>query len=440
MAKTKELEILDGNVAKIEMTIDAKAAKAAYENTVRKFSTNLNIPGFRKGKVPRNIVEKYIGIEKIRHQTLEDIFPQHFSKFVQDKKIETVAQPYVETFDFNKDGSITLVIKVELKPEVVLGEYKKLELEYEEYKNHENAVEDELKSLQERFAQLKSIKGRKTKKDDVVTFDFEGTTGGKPIEGASAKGHTLDLAHSNFIPGFAQGLVGHEIGEEFTINLTFPENYHADELKGIEAEFKIKLLEIKEKEYPALDDELAKKITEGKIQTLEGLKEDIAKYFSGTEEKENQKRKEDAIFTKIMDEAKMDIQKTMIQREIEAVKNETQQRARLQGLSWDELVKREGAAKIDEQLEEEAIRRIKNTLVMEKIADKEKITIEQKDVVQEINEIAMMHGDKGKALIEEINKNPSSLQIVAQQAITKKVTNLLLNSNTFKVKTKKGKK
>ncbi len=440
MTKTKELEILDGNIAKIEMTISAQAAKTAYNNAVRKFSTNLNVPGFRKGKVPQNIVEKYAGIEKIRHQTLEDIFPQYFSKFVQDKKIETVAQPYIETFDFAHDGSIKLVVKVELKPEVTLGEYKKLELEYEEFKNQTDALENELKSLQERFAQLKSVIGRKTKKDDVVTFDFEGTVGGKSIEGASAKGHTLDLAHSNFIPGFAQGLVGHEIGEDFTINVTFPQDYHADELKGAEAEFKIKLLEIKEKEYPQLDDELAKKVTNGKIQTLEGLKEDIEKYFKGAEEKENQKRKEDAVFSKIMDDAKMDIQRTMIQRELEAVKGEMQQRAQMQGLKWDELVKKEGADKIDKQLEEEAIRRIKNTLIMEKIADSEKISVEQKDIIDEINEMAIAQGDRGKALIEEINRNPSSLQVVAQQVITKKVANLLLSNNIFKTKIKKGKK
>jgi trigger factor len=185
---------------------------------------------------------------------------------------------------------------------------------------------------------------------------------------------------------------------------------------------------------------LAKKVTSGKIKTLEDLKKDIEKYFGGVEEKENQKRMEDAIFSKIMDDAKIDIQRTMIQREVEAIKGETQRRAQMQGLSWDDLVKREGADKIEKQLEEEAVKRIKNTLIMEKIADKEKISIEQKDIIDEINEMAMTQGDRGKALMEEINQNPSSLQVVAQQVITKKVTSLLLSNNTFKVKTKKGKK
>ena len=430
---TSKCEILEGNVAKIDMTIDAKEAESAYNKAFKKISQNVNIAGFRKGKAPKNIVEKYVGVERIKAEAIENIFPKEFSAVVDEHKLDLAVQPYIESYDFETGKDLTMVVKAELKPEVKLAKYKENTIEFEEYKNDADALDKELKTIQERFSTLENVEeDRETKADDTVVFDFEGFVGDEAIEHGAGKSYTLDLAHSNFIPGFAEGLVGHKKGEEFTIDVTFPENYHQDKLKGAKAQFKIKLHEIKTRILPELNDDLAKKA--GKFESLDKLKEDITKYLETTEKSENERRKAEAIFNKVYEDTKIDIQEAMIEREIEAIKNETRQNAESHGQNFDELVEKEGKDEVNKKFKEEAVKRIKNSLIIEKIAKTEDIKIGQNDILEQVTELSKMYGTTGAQIFEELRQNPAGFSVLTQQVATRKVNEILLNNNTFKAK------
>ena len=430
---TSKLEILEGNVAKIDMTIDAKEAESAYNKAFKKISQNINIAGFRKGKAPKNIVEKYVGVERIKAEAIENIFPKEFSGVVEEHKLDLAVQPYIESYEFETGKDLTMVVKAELKPEVKLAKYKENTIEFEEYKNDEDALDKELKTIQERFSTLEEVKeDRETKADDTVVFDFEGFVGDEAIEHGAGKNYTLDLAHSNFIPGFAEELVGHKKGEEFTINVTFPENYHQDKLKGAKAQFKIKLHEIKTRILPELNDDLAKKA--GKFDSLDKLKEDITKYLEESASSENERRKAEAIFNKVYEDSKIDIQEAMIEREIEAIRNETKQNAESHGQNFDELVEKEGKEEVNKKFKEEAIKRIKNSLIIEKIAKTEDIKIGQNDILEQVTELAKLYRTTGTQIFEELRQNPAGFSVITQQVATRKVNEILLNNNTFKAK------
>ena len=428
-----KIENLEQNVVKVDITIDAKTAEKAYNNAVSRMAKQVNIPGFRKGKAPKNVIEKYIGPERIKVQVVEDLFPMEFAKAVDENKLDLAVQPAIESFSFDLGKDLTIVAKAEVKPEVTLGEYKNQTIQFDEYKVPEDALEMELESIRSRFATIKPIEEDRPAGDkDLAVIDFEGFVDNEPIERGSGKNYTLDLGHSNFIPGFAQGLVGHSAGEEFVIDVTFPENYHEPKLKGAPAQFKINLHEVKERKLPELNDELAKKA--GKFETLDALKEDIKKYLEDAKNYENERRKSDAIFNKVYDETNIDIQESMIEREVEAVKEETKQNALRQGQDWQKLVDAEGVESVNQKMREEAIKRIKNSLIIEKIAKNENIKIEQGDFLTQIQEIARMYGSSANSIFEEMKKNPSSFAFLSQQIATKKVNELLLSSNKFKTK------
>lgn len=439
MSKLKtKVEKTEGNIAHIEITVDAKEAKNAYDKAFKKMSQSVNIAGFRKGKAPAAAVEKYVGVENIKAEVLNELYNDNIAKIVQENDLDFADQPSIEKFDYEIGKEFNFTLKVELKPEVELSNFKGNTIEYEEFKQDEDTLNKELLALQERFSALVDVKDRNVNAKDTVVFDFEGFLNNEPFEHGKAEKYTLDLANSNFIPGFAEGLIGHGVGEEFTIDVKFPEDYHSENLRGQPVQFKIKIHEIKEKLLAELNDELAKKA--GKFDNLEDLKADIKKYLEDTQKAENDRRKADAVFEEIIKNAKIDIQQPMILREVKAIRNESMQRAAQQGVEWEKLVEAEGGIeKIDAQLEPEAIKRIKNTLVIEKISNIEDIKIEQQDIIDQINLIAQSYGSQGHMIIEQIKNNPQSFAILTQQAATKKVTQILLENNTFKAKkAKKG--
>ena len=430
---TSKLEILEKNTAKIDITVDKETAQKAYDAAVKRMSQHVNIPGFRKGKAPKNVVEKYLGIERIKVQVVEDLFPFEFNKAVDENKLEVATQPSIESFNFNLGDDLTISAKVELKPEVQLGQYKDVTVEFEQYNVHDNALELELDAIRNRFSTVKNVEEDRAATDkDLVLIDFEGFVDGKAIDRGAGKNYTLDLGHSNFIPGFAEAIVGHKKGEEFTIDVTFPENYMEETLKGKPAQFKIKLHEIQTRILPELTDELAKKV--GKFETAEALKEDISKYIENSVNTENEKRKMEAIFNKVLNEAKIDIQESMIQREIDAVFAETKAAAERQGQDWNKIVEAQGKDAVDSQAREEAIRRIKNSLIIEKIAKTEGVKIEQADIVQQVSVIAQAYHTSPNEILKEITNNRHFFTAITQQAAIKKVNDILLNNNKFVAK------
>lgn len=424
------VEKLENNIVKLDIEIDAETAEKEYNKACKRLAQRVNIPGFRKGKAPKAILEKNIGEDSIKRDVLDSILPSVLSQAIQENDLNIITEPYLESFNFEMGKPVSVVAKMELKPEVKFGQYKDIEVEVEEFKNAENAIEKELNELTEKFTSLQTAKDRATTNKDVVVMDFEGTVDGELIEGGTAKNYMLDLGNSNFIPGFAEQLVGKNLSEEFTIEVTFPAEYHDEKLKGKPAQFKIKINEIKEKAVPELTDELAAKV--GPFKTVDELKADITKYLEATAKTENEKRSAAKLFETIIAKMDVNVQDTMIEREKQALLNEFKQKIAQSGVSWDDVVKKDGAEKIDEELKNEALNRIKNSLMISEIAKLEQIQVDTQDLDQKIGEMAMMYQTDKDTILKEIQRNTALIQSLSQQALSQKVTRFLLDSNKIK--------
>ena len=425
------IEKLENNVVKMDITIPADIVEKEYNKACKRLAQRVNIPGFRRGKAPRSIVEKNLGSDYIKHDVLDSLLPDAFSKAISENDLNIITQPEIDSYKFDLGSDVNVVAKVELKPEVKFEQYKGLDVEVEEFKPADNAMDKEIEELLEKFTKLEVVEDdRDTKSDDVVVFDFEGFVDGEPIKGGSAKNYMLDLANSNFIPGYAEQLVGHKKGEEFTIDVTFPEEYHDEALNGKPAQFKIKINEIKQKIKPELNDELAKKV--GAFNTVDELKADIQKYLDSTAKTENDKRSAAKLFETILSKMSVDVQPSMIEREKDVLVADFKQKLQMSGASWDDVLKRDGAEKVDTELREEALNRIKNSLMMAEIAKLENIQVTGEDLEEKIGELATMYQTDKGTIFKEMTKNSGLIQSLSQQALNQKVTKFLLENNNVK--------
>ncbi len=421
---TVTIEKQENNLVKLNIEVESSVSKFEYEKACKRLAQRVNVPGFRQGKAPKNILEKYVGIAAIQKEVLDSVLPTILESTIEENKFDLVTAPSVESYEFAEDSTLKITAQLELKPEVNLCEYKGMEIETEEFKNAEDAIDKELKVLAERYAVLNDVTDRKTTATDLVNIDFDGYVDGEEIKGGAAKNYVLDLAHSNFIPGFAEQLVDKNIGEEFKINVKFPEEYHDEKLKGKDAEFNIKINAIKEKVLPEINDDLAKRVNPMFV-TLDLLKEDIQKYLDNNAKAENEKRIANKIFDKLLSEINIDIQESMINREIQALMGDFKQRINMQGGNFDKLLETEGHQKIYEQLKEEAVKRIKTSLIVGKIALTEEMSVKQEDIREKIGELASIYRTTDENIIGEIQKNVNLLHSINQQIITEKVTKLL---------------
>ena len=424
------VEKLENNMVKVDIEIDAETAEKEYNKACKRLAQRVNIPGFRKGKAPKAILEKNIGAEVIKHDVMDSLLPSAFAQAIKENDLNIITEPAVESYDFEIGKPVKIVAKMELKPEVKFEQYKDLEVEVEEFKTAEDAMEKEIEELTEKFTTLQTVSDRESTDKDVVMMDFEGSVDGNLIDGGSAKNYMLDLEHSNFIPGFAEQLVGHKTGEEFTIDVTFPENYHDEKLNGKPAQFKIKINEIKEKIKPELNDELAKKV--GNFKSVDELKADIQKYLDNTAKVENDKRSANKLFETIMEKMSVEVQPSMVEREKQALLIDFKQKVAQSGVNWDDVMKNDGPEKIDEELKTEALNRIKNSLMMSEIAKLENIQVTPQDLEQKIGELAMMYQTDKGTIFKEIARNTAMIQSLSQQALTQKVTKFLLENNKIK--------
>lgn len=422
----------ENNVAKLEIEIPAKDAVIEYNKAVKQFSEYVNIPGFRKGKAPRNIVEKHVGVDRIKHEALENLLPKVLQNAIIENKLDVISQPYVESYDFEIGQDVKLTAKVELKPEVTLGDYKKLEVEVEEYVAEADAIDKAVESLLQRNSTTSLVVDRKTKATDIVTIDFDGSVNGEKIQGGAGENYPLDLANSNFIPGFAEQIVGHKLDEEFDINVEFPKEYHEKKLAGQPAIFKIKLKEIKEKVLPELNDEFAQKV--GPFKNVDELKADIQSYLDKTKEAEDKKKSENTLFEKVLNNAKVDIQDTMIEREAKALFEDYKQRISAQGYNFEDAVKAQGEENLMKELREEATSRIKNSLVIDKIAQAETIQIDPADLEAKITELETVYHTSKTEILKHLKQNPEMFSSLSQQALNQKVMKFLAENNTIKFK------
>ncbi len=424
---TVTIERLENNEVKLNIEVESAVSSFEYDKACKKLAQRVNVPGFRQGKAPKNILEKYVGIAALQREVLDSILPTIFENTIEENNFDLVTAPNVESFEFAEDKTLKVVAKFELKPEVNLQEYKGMNVEVEEFKNADDAVDKEIQNIAERMATLNDITDRKTTNTDLVNIDFSGYVDGEEIKGGSAKNYMLDLAHSNFIPGFAEQLVDKNSGEEFKINVKFPDEYHDEKLKCKDAEFNIKINSIKEKVLPEINDDFAKRVN-AKFNNLDDLKADIKKYLDNAAKSENERRVAAKLFDTLISNTNIDIQDAMINREIQALMGEFKQRINMQGGNYDEMLEKEGHQKVYEQLKEEAIKRIKTSLIVGKIAQNENVQVTQEDIQNKIAGLANMYRTTTDNIVAEIQKNVNILHSLNQQVITEKVTNLLVEN------------
>ena len=412
--------------------VPAKEADSAYNMAVSRISQHINIDGFRKGKAPRAVVERHVGTERIKQEAIENLMPKAINQAVVDNNLDIIAQPYVTNYNFNIGEDLTVTAKAELRPEVTLGQYKDLTLEVKDSPVEEDAMQKSIDRLLEQHSTQETVIDRPTKDSDIAVIDFEGTANGEKIVGGDAKNYPLDLGHSNFIPGFAEQLVGKNLNDEFEIKVNFPEDYHDEKLKGQPATFKIKINEIKEKKLPELNDEFAQKV--GSFKNVDELKADIKNYLETQRERTNKMNSENEVFKAVIDAAKVDIPQSMIDREVNSLREEYKQRLAAQGINWDALVKAQGEDQLLKNLDEDAMTRIKNSLVIDKIAKVENIKLEQKDLEAKFAQLGAAYGLKPQDLLKQLGQNPEVLASISQQAMNDKVREFLMNNNKVEIK------
>ena len=419
------------NVIDLEIVIPAKEAADAYSKAVSKIAQYVNIDGFRKGKAPRPIVEKHVGVERIKMEAIESLAPRMISKAIEENKLDVITQPSITSYDFEVGKDLKVTVQVETRPEVTLGEYKGLNVRVEDAPVAPDAEQKSIDNLLNQHASLEVV-DRAASATDTAVIDFDGYANGEKIVGGEGKNYPLDLGNSSFIPGFAEQIVGHSAGEEFEIFVTFPAEYHDEKLKGQPATFKIKVNEVKERKLPELNDEFAQKV--GPFKTVEDLKADVKKFLEAQRERTVKQNSENEIFKAVITAAKVDIPKSMIDREVESLKADYKQRLAYQGINWDDLVKAQGGVDhLDETLTEDATNRIKNSLVIDKIAKEENIRLEPKDLEQKFAELATMYGMQQQDVLKQLGQSPEMLGSISQQALNDKVRDYLVANNKVEV-------
>ncbi len=414
------------NLVKITFTIPAAEATSAYNTAASKISQYINVDGFRKGKAPRAVVERHVGVDRIREEALESLLPKYIGQAIYDNKLDVITQPAVTDYKFESGKDVEVTFQVETRPEVKLGAFKDLDVKVEIPAKDDNAFDKALNGFLAQHASYELVLDRPSSATDTVVFDFDGTCNGEAIQGGSAKSYTLDLGNSNFIPGFAEQLVGHNIKDEFDIQVTFPEDYHDEKLKGQPATFAIKLNEIKQKVLPELTDDFVKSAS--KFQTVDELKADINDYIEKQRENIKKMNAENAVFKAVIDDSSVEIPQSMIDREVSSLKEEYRQRMAYQGIDWDNFVKSQGDD-FESSLIEDASARIKNSLIIDKISKEADVKVEQNDFQEKLGQMAGLYGVGPQELLKQFGQNPEFISSISQQIVNDKVREFLFANN-----------
>ncbi|TYV71316.1 trigger factor [Listeria monocytogenes] len=405
----------EGNVGKLTFEIEQEKVKEGLDRAFVKVRKTLNVPGFRKGKVPRQIFNQRFGEEALFQDALDILLPEVYSAAIDEAGIDPVDTPQVNIESMEKGETWVLTAEVTVKPEVKLGDYKGLEVEKRETELTTEELEAELKQLQERQAELVVKEDAPAENGDTVILDFEGFKDGIAFEGGQAENHSLELGSGQFIPGFEEKLVGLKAGDEADIELTFPEEYHAEDLAGQPVVFKVKLHEIKTKEVPALDDELAKDIDE-EVETLDELKEKISKRLQEAKEESVAQAKQEEVIAKAVENAEVDIPHAMVHHEADHLMNHFAQDLQAQGLTPELYYQFTGQTEeaMHAQMEKDAEKRVKMNLVLEAIAEAENIEPTEEAIDEEISTLAEKYGmekDAVHAALGDMSELKSDLKI-----------------------------
>ncbi|MFK9091267.1 trigger factor [Bacillus salipaludis] len=389
---TAKWEKLEGNSGVLTVEVSADQVSKGLDEAFQKVVKQVNVPGFRKGKMPRGMFEKRFGVESLYQDALDILLPEAYGNAIDETGIEPIDRPDIDIEQMEKGKDLIFKATVQVKPEVKLGEYKGLEVEAKDTTVTEEDVANELKTLQERQAELVVKEEGTAVNGDTVVLDFEGFVDGEAFEGGKAENHSLELGSGSFIPGFEEQLVGVAAGESKDVEVTFPEEYHAAELAGKPATFKVTIHEIKGKELPALDDEFAKDVDD-EVETLDALKEKIKTRLEDSKKHEAEHHLRDTVVEKAAENAEVEIPEVMVTNEVNRMLQEFEQRLQMQGMNLELYFQFSGQDEnaLREQMKEEAQNRVKVNLTLEAIAKLENLEVTDEDVNAELEKMAGMY-------------------------------------------------
>lgn len=417
----------DKNQAVITITVDGASYDRAVADVYKKTANKYSIPGFRKGKAPRNLVEKYYGAGVFFDDAFNEVFPEFYEAAVKEHSLEPVSRPDVDIKDILDDKSIVLTVTVDLKPEVVLGKYKGIKIKKNEYNVSDEDIEREVQTARERAGRMISVEDRPVKEGDSIKLDYSGSVDGVKFPGGTADNQTLVIGSGSFIPGFEEQLIGMNIGEEKDINVKFPDDYHAEDLKGKDAVFTVKVNAIEEKQLPEADDEFAKDVSE--FDTLEEYKADIAKRLKEQNDRRAQNEYENALLDKICEEAKVDIPDSMIERQIDYHLRDMEMRMSYQGLKMSDYLAYTGmtVAQLREMYREDARKTVKQQLVLEAIKKAENIEADQEGIDKEIARYAEMFKKDAEEYKKELK--PDELEYIKETVTVNNILEFIKQNN-----------
>ncbi len=379
---------LEGNKVELKVEVEPKRVEEALTQAYKKVVKDVNVPGFRKGKVPRKILEARYGKEVLHKDALDFLIPRAYSEAVKAAEIEPIAQPDITDFYIAEGEAATFTAEVEVKPEVELGEYQGLGIEKDESEVTDEDIENRLNMIREQHSQLITSDKEEVEDGDYVIIDYTGKIDGESFPGGSAEEYSLEIGSGTFIPGFEEQLVGKKAGEESDITVTFPEEYNAEDLAGKEAVFTVNIKEIKEKQLPELDDDFAKEA--GDFETMEELKEDITQKTKTEKENSVENKFKNDVVEKAVDNAEVDVPETLVENELDQMFQNFSYRIMQQGLEVDKYFEYMGIDKQEwrEKNREHAAHMAKNNLVLEAIAKEEGIEVTEEELNNKIEEIA----------------------------------------------------
>ena len=416
---------------KVEQMEEKNMVKLVIETTAEEFEKGLNeaynknkgkitLPGFRKGKAPRKMVEKFYGAEVFYEDAANAIIPEAYAEAAEESKLEIVSQPKIDVVQLEQGKPFIFSAEVAVKPEVELGQYKGVEVAKVDSEVTDEDIANELKKVQEQNSRTISVAERAVKDGDMTVIDFEGFVDGKAFEGGKGENYPLTIGSHSFIDTFEDQIIGMNIGDEKEINVTFPEEYHAEELKGKPATFKVKVNEIKEKQLPELDDDFAQDVSD--FDTMDAYKESLVSQLKERKANEAKVKKEDEAMEKIIEAAKMDIPEAMINTQVNRMAEDFARRLQQQGLSIEQYFQYTGmtAEKIIDDMKPEALTRIKSRLVLEAIVKAENIEVSDDEVNAELQKMADMYKmelDKVKELMGEAEMKQVKEELAVQKAV-----------------------
>jgi len=394
---------IEKNKVEVEVELEAEKFAESIDKAYRKLVKQVNIPGFRKGRVPKQVLTSYIGKESLYSEAIEQVVPQAYYEAVKETQIEPVDQPELDIVQAEENKPLIFKAKVVVKPEVELGEYKGVTVEHKEEEITSEDVDNYLKSMQERHARLITVENRAVENGDTAVIDFEGSIDGEPFPGGKGENYSLEIGSRSFIPGFEEQIVGMQKGEEKEIQVTFPEEYHQENLAGKDATFKVKVNEIKTKEILPLDDEFAKDVSE--FETLEELREDIEKKLKERAKQESARVLKNKVLEKVKENCEVEIPDVMVERRVDALIQDMEQRMLTQGITLEKYLEITNHTLEDlrKEYRDNARESIKADLVLEAICKKEGIEVSDEELEKEIEKMAEAYNqekDKLKTMLQ----------------------------------------